>query len=59
MRIETQSLDNNLLTIKGTSLLSILNQGYVWPMGYGSSPGGFVPVNYVDTNRVPGDFIQK
>jgi hypothetical protein len=59
MRIETQSLDNNLLTIKGTSLLSILNQRYVWPMGYGTSPNGFVPVNYVDTARKPGDFISE
>lgn len=59
MRIETQSLENNLLTIKGTSLLSLLNQRYVWPMGYGDSPGGFVPVNYVDSARAPGNFISE
>jgi hypothetical protein len=59
MRIDTQMLDNNLLTIKGTSLLSLLNQRYVWPMGYGSSPNGFVPVNYVDSYRKPGEFISE
>ncbi len=59
MRIETQSLDNNLLTIQGTSLLSLLNQRYVWPMGYGTSPNGFVPVNYVDKYRAPGEFISE
>jgi hypothetical protein len=59
MQIDTQLLENNLLTIKGTSLLSLLNQRYVWPMGYGDSPGGFVPVNYVDSARVPGSFISE
>lgn len=57
MVIENQLIENGLLKISGRSLLTILNQRYVWELNKDVPQVPYPPMPYKDSTKVPGYFI--
>jgi hypothetical protein len=56
MQLETQSIENGLLTVVGTTLITFLNERYVWAKNPVDDPEARI-VDYTDETKTPGQFI--
>lgn len=59
MIIETQVIENGLLKISGSSLLSVLNYRYVWEPDTASTASTTPPMDYKSSEFAPGHFIAQ
>lgn len=57
MEVQTQQIEDNLLTLNGQTLVEFLNQRFLWSPNPESSAVYERIRDYVDTTRKPGEFI--
>jgi hypothetical protein len=59
MQIQTQSIEDNLMTVTGETLVKFLNERFAWFKNPESTDAGERIKDYVDDTKKPGQFISE